>query len=938
MDNHSNHNHNNRKRLRSESLTDAESVDDDLNSIGSSEISSEPLHKRRRINEVQDDINDSSSPNIPNPTIRPEPTIHTKSNYPDFRYDAATHSELVTIFNAIFTTADRSGKCRWVVNEGNGRFNCLECCESTTLALVFSENYSSRAYEEQDSHQKFQQSSLDPNSYYIECDEAGKLQTKTGLFFKKHFQENHGRSYASQLNQFHEHRNLKGFACAYNSDHDPLHFLLSNDVKYSDHDDILMSWCGVTASLPNGVIFDHIFMIFWIGFYQIVCDPQLNNGTNKTVCFKSISELAKYREKNLGYQEGNRRFREHNFEKYTSNIVYFPLSSSITIKNYRFRRLSQSIWPYSVAKANCDTLFIDYKKKTFPNQTAMEWFGADAKNAYEYIAFIMSNNINNHTFIQSLIYNLSILFDGVYPLNPTSLHSKIIILTIQKCMNEHTIYGSDANIYRWAHNDKDIRAHCIDKVKSDTERFRARCLQTFTTIKHFIPRDRYQRARNLLIINPMLLYIADCNGTKYIITTIFNKDINKKILLELLMIVSNSSGYDIRCHSNDEILDNLVVGGSQLNTLQGVIPMWLLLDSQIKESVISMDDYIDHALNYCMTGSAFKLEEIMDAQYIIAGIPADEIPDIEDEQEASIQLQAQSQNVAQIPSSALGMGNNLGRFADSQESEFGSMALSQLQIGHDAQPLVEFHILPRLNHNPHRSRTYQRPQEIFLYSTRQQELEQNLTASVELITTKMIKESDVGTLYNLFSQLSALRDEILLSYRAPAFHSRVNALINQVNDALSAPIHLQNIQNHIGLNELMQIERIQNYKIPKLQNQTNLLEKISAYISYLLLLVLGHRANSRSSVISDIVSSLTDDAQRSKMKKSLQRNVLFGEIVSKHPKLVLLKFKISAFDTNKRIKSMLNIMENHRELILSSNERPPIPWTSETKQIFASLF
>ena len=84
----------------------------------------------------------------------------------------------------------------------------------------------------------------------------------------------------------------------------------------------------------------------------------------------------------------------------------------------------------------------------------------------------------------------------------------------------------------------------------------------------------------LLVGNMKNILITQCNNTEYIVSNGF-KSPNKFFNKQATMKYSNASGYDFRCHTEEENLANFIWGGEQLNTLQDCMPMNILLDEQI---------------------------------------------------------------------------------------------------------------------------------------------------------------------------------------------------------------------------------------------------------------------------------------------------------------------------------------------------------------------
>eukprot|EP01083_Nonionella_stella_P008045 23179_1 len=423
------------------------------------------------------------------------------------------HDALLDSLNTIVCNGD------FLYNPSNGRTNCLDSVVRSTLDLFFEKKPPTRNFvdiEEVDARQVFINSDQDLLSQYIDCHSNGTLKLdRTTRIKKRNFQINLSVSELSQANNHNEAVSLKGFGAEYDSQFDFIDFVLSHNIKYSNHDDICAGWLNL--SMADDV--DHIIIFLFVGYLTVFFDPQLSVRNGKKVAFKSINALSNYRSLNMIRREGDRVFREVAIADHLLRVYLYPFAPTMTIINYPVRRMTAPIWPYSNGRLIGDKLRQFHSEK-HPDCCFEDWCRRSPNNVSSYIQLIDDLfGVILHPFLSYL----RDLLRSFHPLNvaqnvlPPSVD--LLFGSIQIAYKRNTSYACDLHIYRNVHNDEEYKSNALDAVQDATQQFRLNCQakwQELRASKAHIDPKRYNKTKWILLDLAKMIHIVDNNDVEYI--------------------------------------------------------------------------------------------------------------------------------------------------------------------------------------------------------------------------------------------------------------------------------------------------------------------------------------------------------------------------------------------------------------------------------------
>eukprot|EP01083_Nonionella_stella_P198923 729942_1 len=399
--------------------------------------------------------------------------------------------------------------------------------------------------------------------------------------------------------------------------------------------------------------------------------------------------------------------------------------------------------------------------------------------------------------------------------------------------------------------------------------------------------ERLEFARNLLIVNPSYLQVANINGLKYLVATQDHPSMNKKIRAELLMKVSNASGYDLRRHTNAEVTSNFIIGSYALNVHQSALPSWMLSNRECEPYIVQSDLYTASASNYGMgVGGGWMYPEITNRDGTIKGlhVPLEQSSDHEEE-EQSMQLQDNNHNSEPQPARIIGSSRDTTHSRSYTRPTYNSVVLTRA-----ATTAAAINSSIALQ-----NKLIQTPKAVFIYT--------NIFIPLRriLITSNTIATQNIITPLNQI--ISNLNQYIAANGTASAFTS-----INAFDERL-----------------FKIYDKLQTITIPEQIHLNKMLEHVAAYISAIGVRCLGHNPDDlRTKSLRSCFQSLGHNPDSNALYQRIQRNVKFGRIVSKYPKTFLLSYKASGYSSNGDIVALIKLLDERQ---VWANNVPTAPWS-----------
>ena len=495
----------------------------------------------------------------------------------------------------------------FLVNSERSLDNCLSNSEDMLLVLAFEDGpgwcRSSSLVEDEGT---LIQSKADPGSSYITCDKNSGSMFNRSKLKKQHFQENTRKSELSQKNTVGEAHCLKGFTMMTTSDAEPdsIAFLKECGVQESNSDDLIFGLLNI-QNLRGSALKDHMILFIFIGSYAFYLDPQLCDGKQRNVIFTSISALSHYH-----YSLG----RHHYFDETLQSLTFWPVSPRYTIRNYALRRITSSppatnikelfpnssiaeqsntIWPYNMGRRNTDR-WIEFRRQHFPNSDIETWLNSDSAEVEveDSVLRVEVEVATNRDLLLSFLYDEQRLGEHVLINDLREQLTKframeswdrdaitVVVFIVQRSFLEHPFVGSDKNSYDKAHKSAEMRAHASQKTDTNTKEFRRRLETLHSKYMLAAKAKNITVARfcgNVIQSTRENVTVVEMRGIKYLVFE--GKDVPKLIKRELMMIDSNSAGYDIRFHSDEDVMENFEWGGYLVNDVQGSMPEYCLTD------------------------------------------------------------------------------------------------------------------------------------------------------------------------------------------------------------------------------------------------------------------------------------------------------------------------------------------------------------------------
>ena len=165
----------------------------------------------------------------------------------------------------------------------------------------------------------------------------------------------------------------------------------------------------------------------------------------------------------------------------------------------------------------------------------------------------------------------------------------------------------------------------------------------------------------------------------------------------------------------------------------------------------------------------------------------------------------------------------------------------------------------------------------------------------------------------------------------------LNPIIGRINNLISGISGITKYQK-IGINGLdNDIFEHYNNKEKKINTRIKLLklhQHLIAEIEYLFALSLGHRTRSdatrivRSTALTKVISD-------ENIRKKINANMHYGEMVSKYPWLFLINLQSHQY--HPKLKGLIKILDNHQRQI-TDQKYTQFPWDDkEIKQLYHSI-
>ena len=175
------------------------------------------------------------------------------------------------------------------------------------------------------------------------------------------------------------------------------------------------------------------------------------------------------------------------------------------------------------------------------------------------------------------------------------------------------VIGSDLNAFLdpRSQGNRDIHHHCHQEMKEETDQFVSNCKTKYNQISKLqnLDPNTMQIAKQLLLLNPKDIWIAESHDIFYIISKEFNSP-NKLFNGKLYLRIPFETGYDVAFHSDADNFANFTWMGEALCTLQDGIPINHLLYNQIERNIITAKEYIDASMAR-ISGRSFPIPNLI---------------------------------------------------------------------------------------------------------------------------------------------------------------------------------------------------------------------------------------------------------------------------------------------------------------------------------------
>lgn len=150
----------------------------------------------------------------------------------------------------------------------------------------------------------------------------------------------------------------------------------------------------------------------------------------------------------------------------------------------------------------------------------------------------------------------------------------------------------------------------MEKTEGDTASFQEQCHLLMSKLS----KTPYRTKKDADFIHNLMTavlehgVVCEWDDVRYLVFGEGLKVEDAKCRGELLMIDSACGGFDIRNHSQSENAANVVIGGKELNGVQGVSPLWLLKLEQVQRAIVTTELLLDAVSAKWIKGGTFVFD------------------------------------------------------------------------------------------------------------------------------------------------------------------------------------------------------------------------------------------------------------------------------------------------------------------------------------------